>query len=61
MKVQKFKNGVIKMTATSKRDSLNLLKFVSAAAGNHDPEREALISQKEKELNESKSNVNEAI
>lgn len=61
MKVQKFKNGTIKMTATSKRDSLNLLKFLSAAAGNDDPERQALIAQKEKELLESETIVNEAV
>jgi len=52
MKVKKYKNGTIKMTATSKRDSLNLLKFLSAAAGNNDPDRLALIEQKEKECQE---------
>ena len=47
MKVKKYKNGTIKMTAENKRDSLNLLKFISASAGNDSPEREALIQKKE--------------
>jgi len=55
MKTTISKGGVIKMTATSKRDSLNLLKFMSKASGNNDPEREKLISEKEKELSKNKS------
>jgi len=53
MKTTISKGGVIKMTATSKKDSLNLLKFLSNAAGNNDPERVKLISEKEKELNKN--------
>ena len=50
MKVRKYKDGRIKMTATSKIDSLNLLKFM--AAGDDDPEMKALIERKEKECEE---------
>ena len=52
MKVRKYKNGTIKMTATSKRDSLNLLKFMASAAGDEDTEIKALIEKKEKECEE---------
>ena len=49
MRVKIRKDGSIRMTATSKRDSLNLLKFLSSADGNNDPERQELIKRKEQE------------
>lgn len=56
MKTTVSKTGIIRMTATSKKDSLSLLKFLSKAAGNNDPEREKLIQLKELELmNQSKN------
>ena len=48
MKIRKSKNGAIKMTAQSKRDSLNLLKFMAG----DDPEFAELIAKKEKECAE---------
>ncbi len=50
MKVKKYKNGTISLTAQNKRDSLNLLKFLHAAAGEKDGEIKDLIEKKEKEL-----------
>lgn len=52
MKVRRYKNGVIKLTSESKRDSLNLLKFMHKAAGDNDPDRVKLIAEKESELEE---------
>lgn len=52
MKVKMSKNGSIKMTAQSKKDSLNLLKFMASAAGDESPEMKALIEKKEKECEE---------
>ena len=51
MKVRKYKNGVIKLTATNKKDSLNLLKFMVSVAGDDDPEMKKLIEDKENECN----------
>ena len=53
MKIKVRKNGSISMTALTKRDSVNLLKILSSAAANVDPEREALIKRKEQECVES--------
>lgn len=50
MKVKKAGNGKVTLTAESKRDSLNLLKFMAFASGNDNPETKALIEKKEKEL-----------
>lgn len=55
MRIRKCKNGVITMTATSKRDSLNLLKFLNAMAGDNDPDRQKMIEEREnllKKVNE---------
>lgn len=48
MKVKISKNGAVKMTAQSKRDSLNLLKFMAG----DDPEFAEIIAKKEKECEE---------
>ncbi len=48
MKVKKNKNGIIKMTAESKEDSLHLLEFLENAAGQgENPERHSLKSRAE--------------
>ena len=50
MKVTKSKNGVIKMTATSKKDSLKLLEFLDAMAGDNDQQRAEMIRKKREDL-----------
>ena len=47
MEIKKSKNGSIQMTAKSKRDSLNLLKFMNNLIGDDDPERKKLIEERE--------------
>jgi hypothetical protein len=51
MKVRKYKNGTVKMTAENKQDSKSLLGFVAALAGE---ESNFAQLQKEKEINNKK-------
>lgn len=57
MKVKYGKNGSIKLTAESKRDSLNLLKFMAG----DDPEWAVEIARKEKECEELEANQNKPV
>lgn len=51
MKITRTKGGIIKMTAESKKDSLNLLQFVENAAGRgSDPNRLSLKKQMQMEI-----------
>lgn len=52
MNIKIRKNGSIKMTAKSKRDSLNLLKLMYSMTNSKDLEMEELIKKKEKECEE---------
>jgi hypothetical protein len=56
MKIQISKNGAIKLTAKSKRDSLQLLKFMYSASGKKDQKTEDLIKSKEDEILELEKN-----